>query len=99
VRLTDQIKQLQLSVNQAEQEGVSNPLETITILKQLKASLHTVSLELATCPQEADAEAPRQEQPKPVHAKQTLNHWFKEEEAANIHVDEEEQGLLIDDER
>lgn len=97
-RLSDEIKRLQESIHRAEQEGVSNPLEMLNTVKQLKASLHTVSLELANCPVEADAETQRPEQAKLAQAKQTARHWFKAEADVSVQSDEEDPVSLIDDE-
>jgi flagellin-specific chaperone FliS len=49
-RLLQEIQQLQESVDQEEREGVGNPIETVNIIKSLRAARQTVELELEKCP-------------------------------------------------
>src|SRR5437016_4820518 len=49
-RLTDELRALKESVQEAEEEGVANPIEMVTIIKSLQKALSTVELELQKCP-------------------------------------------------
>jgi flagellin-specific chaperone FliS len=49
-RLIHEIQQLQAAVDQEEQEGVGNPIETVNIIKGLQSALQSIELELEKCP-------------------------------------------------
>jgi hypothetical protein len=49
-RLADELRVLKESIQEEEQEGVVNPIETVTIIKSLQKALSTVDLELQKCP-------------------------------------------------
>jgi uncharacterized membrane protein affecting hemolysin expression len=49
-RLTEELRVLKESVQQEEEEGVANPIETVNIIKSLQKALSTVELELQKCP-------------------------------------------------
>ncbi len=48
--VTNEITALQESLSQEEDEGVDNPIETVTIIKNLRETLTTINLELQKCP-------------------------------------------------
>ena len=48
--LTDEVKALRESVNNAEKEGADTSMEALKRIKHLQASLYTISLELEKCP-------------------------------------------------
>ena len=49
-RLVEEVRILEESVFEEEEEGVVNPIETVNIIKSLKKVLNTVDLELHKCP-------------------------------------------------
>ncbi len=49
-RLTEEVRILEASVFEEEEEGVVNPIEMVDIIKSLKKVLNTVVLELQKCP-------------------------------------------------
>jgi hypothetical protein len=49
-RLADELRVLKESVQEEEQEGFENPIETVNIIKSLQKALSTVDLELQKCP-------------------------------------------------
>jgi hypothetical protein len=49
-RLTDELRVLKESLQEEEQEGIVNPIETVTIIKSLQKALSTVDIELQKCP-------------------------------------------------
>ena len=49
-QLTSQVKTLRESMQQAEENGVANPVETLNTLKTLQASLRRISQQLEGCP-------------------------------------------------
>ena len=49
-RLADELRVLKESVQEEEQEGFENPIETVNIIKSLQKALSTVELELQKCP-------------------------------------------------
>ena len=49
-RLADELRVLKENVQEEEQEGVANPIETVNIIKSLQKTLSTIDLELQKCP-------------------------------------------------
>jgi flagellin-specific chaperone FliS len=49
-RLADELRVLKENVQEEEQEGFENPIETVNIIKSLQKALSTVDLELQKCP-------------------------------------------------
>jgi hypothetical protein len=49
-RLTEEVRLLEEGLQQEEQEGVANPIETVNVIKSLQRALNTVDLELQKCP-------------------------------------------------
>ncbi len=49
-RLADELRVLKENVQEEEQEGVVNPIETVNIIKSLQKTLSTIDLELQKCP-------------------------------------------------
>ena len=49
-RLTEEVRILEANLQQVEEEGVANPIETANIIKSLQRTLSTVDLELQKCP-------------------------------------------------
>ena len=53
--LIQEISVLQANAREEEHEGVANPLETRTIIKNLQETLLSIDLELQKCPPEGEA--------------------------------------------
>ncbi len=49
-RLTEEVKLIKESIQQAEHDGVDTSIETLNTLKSLQSSLRTISLQLEKCP-------------------------------------------------
>ena len=49
-RLIEEVRILEQNLQQKEEEGVANPIETVSIIKSLQRALSTVDLELQKCP-------------------------------------------------
>ena len=49
-RLVEELRILKENLQEEEQEGVVNPIETATIIISLQKTLNTVELELQKCP-------------------------------------------------
>ena len=49
-RLIEELRILKENLQEEEQEGVVNPIETATIITSLQKTLNTVELELQKCP-------------------------------------------------
>jgi hypothetical protein len=49
-RLVHEINMLKEALNEEEQEGVVNPVETINVIESPLEALHTIYLELQKCP-------------------------------------------------
>ena len=48
-RLTEELRILKENLQEEEQEGVVNPIETATIIVSLQKTLNTVEIELQKC--------------------------------------------------
>ncbi len=51
-RLIEELRILKEGLQEEENEGVANPVQTVNIIKSLQEALSTVSLELQKCPPE-----------------------------------------------
>ena len=50
VRLTEEVRLIKESIQQAEHDGVDTSIETLNTLKSLQSSLRTISLQIEKCP-------------------------------------------------
>jgi DNA anti-recombination protein RmuC len=57
--LTEELRLLKESLQEAEQESFENPIETVNVIRSLQEVLNTVNHELAKCP--AEDECPEAE--------------------------------------
>jgi hypothetical protein len=51
-RLVEELKVLKEELREEENEGVVNPIETVSIIKSLQEALNTVEQEVQKCPAE-----------------------------------------------
>jgi len=49
-RITEELRILKENLEEVEQEGVVNPIETVNIIESLQKALSSVELELQKCP-------------------------------------------------
>jgi flagellar biosynthesis/type III secretory pathway chaperone len=49
-RLIEELRILRQNLEEEEQEGVVNPIETVNIIESLQKTLSSVNLELQKCP-------------------------------------------------
>ncbi len=54
VRLTEEVRLIKESIQQAEHDGVDTSIETLNTLKSLQSSMRTISLQLEKCPPPED---------------------------------------------
>lgn len=54
-RIVEELKILKGNLQETQQEGFDNPVETATIIKSLQEALHHVDVQLGKCPPEDQA--------------------------------------------
>ncbi len=77
-RLTEEVKLIKESIQQAEHDGIDTSIETLNTLKSLQSSLHTISLQLAKCPpsEEKDTSpAALQQEAKTLPGAKRIRRW------------------------
>ena len=88
-RLTEEVRLIKESTQQAEHDGVDTSIETLNTLKSLQSSLHTISLQLEKCPptEEKDTSpATLQQEAKALPGAKRIRHWNAPEEGEDAPV-------------
>jgi hypothetical protein len=77
-RLTEEVKLIKESIQQAEHDGVDTSIETLNTLKSLQSSLRTISLQLEKCPPSEEKDispAALQQEAKALPGAKRIRHW------------------------
>ncbi len=89
VRLTEEVKLIKESIQQAEHDGVDTSIETLNTLKSLQSSLRTISLQLEKCPPPEDKDtSPEalQREAKTLPEAQRIRRWDTLNEEEDVPV-------------
>ncbi|GAC1375921.1 MAG: hypothetical protein NVS2B12_16000 [Ktedonobacteraceae bacterium] len=77
-RLTEEVRLIKESIEQAEHDGVDTSIETLNTLKSLQSSLRTISLQLEKCPPSDERDispAALQQEAKALPGARRMRHW------------------------
>jgi hypothetical protein len=89
VRLTEEVRLIKESIQQAEHDGVDTSIETLNTLKSLQSSLRTISLQLEKCPPSEDKDTSAtalQQEAKTLPEAKRIRRWDNLAEEEDVPV-------------